>query len=108
MIQTLFVRHCREYCDGIITVTDEEITKAAQVAFNNGLVVEPSGAAALAAFISNKIVRDDRQRLVMVLTGGNVTPEEFTSRALELRYRGTARYEKAKLQARRKVASKDM
>ena len=74
-------RHCQKYCDGIITVTDEEIAKAAKVAFRNGLVVEPSGAAALAAFISNKIVRGDKQRVVLVLTGGNVTPEEFTNMA---------------------------
>ena len=46
-------------------------------AFNNGLVVEPSGAAALAAFSSNKIPRGDKQNLVLVLTGGNVTPEEL-------------------------------
>ena len=76
--KSTFTRHCQKYCDGIITVTDEEITRAAKVAFNNGLVVEPSGAAALAAFLSNKVVRGDRRRLVLVLTGGNVTPEEFT------------------------------
>lgn len=71
-------KHVSKYCDGVVTVTENEIKDAAKAAFSNGLVVEPSGAAALAAFMTNKIEKiEDDQTLVIVLTGGNVSPQEL-------------------------------
>jgi len=70
--------HVQKFCDGIVTVSDEEIKEASKMAYNNGLVVEPSGAAGLAAFMNGKIEKDDSSKsVVIVLTGGNVSPEEL-------------------------------
>ena len=43
-----------------------------------GLVVEPSGAAAVAAVLSNKVPDIEGKKVVAFITGGNVTPEELT------------------------------
>merc|ERR1712004_61085 len=41
--------HVAKYVEDILLVTGEELVSTVNVAFNRGLVVEPSGAAALAA-----------------------------------------------------------
>jgi threonine dehydratase len=48
------------------------------VLYNGGLVVEPSGAASFAAFLSKKIpdIKADAQ-VVVFLTGSNVTIDEL-------------------------------
>ncbi len=58
-------------------VSDEEVAKAVAFAFRElKLVVEPGGAAALAALLSGKI--DVKGKIaVAVLSGGNVDPELF-------------------------------
>ena len=72
--------HVQQFSDGVLTVTEPQLLAATQLAFNNGLVVEPSGAAGLAAFINQKIVRRDSEKtVVIILTGGNVSPEELVS-----------------------------
>lgn len=49
-----------------------------QTFFHAGLVVEPSGAAAFAALQSNKIPDVlPGSNVVVMVTGGNVTPEEL-------------------------------
>ena len=59
-------------------MTDQQIVAASRLAYSNGLVVEPSGAAGLAAFVNQKIVRTESDKtVVIVLTGGNVSPQEF-------------------------------
>lgn len=59
-----------------VTVTDQEVRAAVRFAFSNlRLVVEPGGAAALAAALAGKIRLDDD--CVIVLTGGNVDPLVF-------------------------------
>ncbi len=60
--------------DAIVTVTDEEI-RAAVVALHQKakLVVEPSGAVAMAALMHEKTGMEGR-RAVAVLSGGNVDP----------------------------------
>ena len=46
--------------------------------FHAGLVVEPSGAAAFAALQTNKIPDlSPGSNVVVMVTGGNVTPEEL-------------------------------
>lgn len=45
--------------------------------YNLGLVVEPSGAAAFAALQSNKIPDVEGKRVVVMVTGGNVTMEDL-------------------------------
>ena len=64
--------------DGLV-VTDEEVKDAMRFAFRElKLVVEPGGAAALAAILSGKIETQGRVTAV-VLSGGNVDPELFGS-----------------------------
>lgn len=62
---------------GAVTVTDDEVARAMALAFTHlKLVVEPSGAVALAAALSG--VFDCRERTVaIVCSGGNVDPRTF-------------------------------
>jgi threonine dehydratase len=66
---------------GALTVSDDEVLRAMAHAFYElKLVVEPGGAAALAALLSNKL--DVRGKTIaVVLSGGNVDAELF-ARAL--------------------------
>lgn len=59
-----------------LTVTDEEVRAAQRFAFAKlRLVVEPGGAAALAAVMAGKVTVDDSS--VVMLTGGNCDPQRF-------------------------------
>jgi threo-3-hydroxy-L-aspartate ammonia-lyase len=67
----------RALCAGVVTVTDEDLRDAMRFAFERlKLVVEPSGAAALAAALSGRIdVRGKRTGLA--ISGGNVDAATF-------------------------------
>ncbi len=67
----------RALCAGVVTVSDDEIRDAMRFAFERlKLVVEPSGAAALAALLSGKV--DARGRRVgITISGGNVDAATF-------------------------------
>jgi threonine dehydratase len=57
-----------------LSVSDSEVEEAMRFAFrNHGLVVEPGGAAALAALLAGKLAA--LEDTVVVLSGGNVDPE---------------------------------
>ncbi len=43
------------FFQGIILVTEDELKAGVDVAYRHGLVVEPAGAAALAALLSGKV-----------------------------------------------------
>ena len=59
-----------------VVVTDDEVRAAQRFAFSKlRLVVEPGGAAALAAVIAGKVPVDDGT--VVMLTGGNADPAAF-------------------------------
>ncbi len=59
-----------------VTVTDEEVRAAQLWSFSKlALVLEPGGAAALAAALAGKVPVDERT--VIMLTGGNADPERF-------------------------------
>jgi len=61
---------------GSVVVSDEEVIAAQRFAFETlKLVLEPGGAAALAAALSGKVEIDEDS--VIVLSGGNVDPEQF-------------------------------
>lgn len=52
--------------------------RAVKTLYHAGLVVEPSGAAAFAALQANKIPNlSPESNVVVLVTGGNVTPEEL-------------------------------
>ncbi len=67
----------RRLVTGGLTVTDEEVRRAMATAFREfKIVVEPGGAAALAAVLEKRL--DPRDRAVaVVVTGGNVDPSIF-------------------------------
>ena len=59
-----------------ITITDQEARDAQRFAFERlRLVVEPGGAAALAAALAGKAELDENT--VIIITGGNVDPQKF-------------------------------
>lgn len=68
---------CKSNVNEILLVSDEEIVAAVKALYNHGLVVEPSGAAAFAAFMFKKIPNVSNKNLVIVLTGSNITAEEM-------------------------------
>lgn len=71
--------HIRRYVDEIVTVSEAQIADAMrQLAARARLVVEPSGAASMAAHLVGAAERrDGDDRRVVILSGGNVDPERF-------------------------------
>ena len=69
----------RRLCAGILTVTDDELRAAIRFAFERlKLVLEPSGAAALAALLHGRL--DARgKRAGAILSGGNVDAARFAT-----------------------------
>lgn len=68
----------RRYLDGIVTVTDDEIARAMVRASREArLVLEPSGAATLAAWLFHAGELPASGRVVAILSGGNVDPERY-------------------------------
>ena len=62
----------------VAVVSDREITEAMRYAFSTlKLVVEPGGVAALAALLAGKIDLAGKTAVGLVLSGGNVDPEQF-------------------------------
>jgi threonine dehydratase len=70
--------HVHAFVDEVVTVTDAEIARAALWLFYEAKqVVEPSGAATVAAVLWPKAggrLADTKQRVVAILSGGNVAP----------------------------------
>ncbi|MCI4063706.1 threonine/serine dehydratase [Micromonospora sp. R77] len=78
-LSELTLAHLRERLDGIITVTEEEIHAAAgRLVRDARLVVEPSGAVALAGRLYHR-AELPAGRTVAVVTGGNVEPTRLAS-----------------------------
>jgi threo-3-hydroxy-L-aspartate ammonia-lyase len=69
----------RALASGVVTVTDDEIRAAMRFAFERlKLVIEPSGASALAALLHEKVdVRGTR--VGVIISGGNVDPSTFAA-----------------------------
>jgi threonine dehydratase len=67
--------HILRYVDGVVTVSEEEIVAAMRVMLAaTGLVAEPSGAVTLAAALYHHAELPPCERLVAVLSGGNIEP----------------------------------
>ncbi|XP_069485335.1 L-threonine ammonia-lyase-like [Ambystoma mexicanum] len=69
---------CMEHVEDVVLVSEKDIVEATSLLYRAGLVVEPSGAAAFAAVLKNKIPDLDNKTVIVVLTGGNVSPEELS------------------------------
>jgi len=69
----------RKFVRAGLTVSDTEVREAMRFAFRNlKIVIEPGGAAGLAAILAGKIETAGRTTAI-VFSGGNVDVEEFTS-----------------------------
>lgn len=68
---------CQRYVEAIVLVSDEEIKAAVSTLYRSGLVVEPSGSAAFAAVVNNKIPNLEGKNVVCVLSGGNIGKDEL-------------------------------
>jgi threonine dehydratase len=67
----------RETVDDVMLVTDEEIIDAMRLLYRDaGLVVEPAGAAGIAA-VAKRREELAGKRVAVILTGGNVTEEQL-------------------------------
>ena len=63
----------REHASAIVTVSDDELRQAMRFAFERlKTVVEPSGAAALAALLQRRIPAVEGKRVGVVISGGNI------------------------------------
>ena len=69
----------QKLCAGVVTVTDDELRETMRFAFERlKLVIEPSGAAALAAIMFEKVPARGK-RIGATLSGGNVDPALFAA-----------------------------
>ena len=79
----LTFEHVRAFVDQVVTVDDRQIAKAALWLFSDAKqVVEPSGAASVAAVLwpdPNSLLADATKKIVAVLSGGNVAPETLAA-----------------------------
>lgn len=70
----------REHVRSIVTVSDAELCDAMRFAFERmKIVIEPSGAAALAALLWNRLPELAGKRVGAVISGGNVDAARFGS-----------------------------
>jgi threonine dehydratase len=70
--------HLRRYLDGVVAVSESEIARAmARAADVARLVLEPSGATALAAWLFHAQELPAADTVVCVLSGGNVDPDRY-------------------------------
>jgi threonine dehydratase len=73
MPSALTLAHVQAYVDDVVTVTEEELSRALLALVERAkAVVEPAGAAAVAALLAGKIPGDGPA--VAVLSGGNIDP----------------------------------
>ena len=65
----------RHHLAGVGCISDDEAKYAVAFAFRHlKVVVEPGGAAALAAVLSGKVKPKDGKPMIVVMTGGNIDP----------------------------------
>ncbi|GFS03635.1 L-threonine dehydratase catabolic TdcB-like [Elysia marginata] len=74
---TLTYKHCHWYVEDVILVSDAEILEALKVLYNRGIRAEPSGCAAMAALFSGKVPDVEGKKVVVYVTGGNVSCAEM-------------------------------
>jgi len=66
--------HVRDLVDDVVTLTDASIRAAVLWCYGRRLVVEPSGAASVAALLSGRVNSAASGETVAVLSGGNLDP----------------------------------
>jgi threonine dehydratase len=80
MVGAMTLEAVRSYVDDVVLVSDDEILSAMRdlMAFAK-LVVEPAGAAAVAALVTRKARFERGQNVVAIISGGNVDLERLKS-----------------------------
>jgi threo-3-hydroxy-L-aspartate ammonia-lyase len=82
----------REHGCTIVTVTDAELSEAVAFAFERmKLVVEPSGAAAIAALLQHRIPGVEGKRIGLIISGGNADPSRYSVILSEVEGRNAGR-----------------
>lgn len=72
--------HLSRYLEGVLTVSEEEIKRAmVRAADEARLVLEPSGATTLGAWLFHAAELPSDGRVVILLSGGNVDPERYAA-----------------------------
>ena len=66
--------HTRDLVNRVVTVDDDAIRDAVRWLFGLRLVVEPSGAATVAALLAGAVTPAERGETVAILSGGNIEP----------------------------------
>ncbi len=70
----LTLEACRKYVDGVYTVSDDEILSAMKLLVREAHIFpEPSGAAPAAVLLSSRDVEKLGEKVVLVISGGNVS-----------------------------------
>lgn len=70
----------QRYVDSVVQVTDDLLLEALRlILFTTKFLVEPAGAAAIAAILSGAVKIDSAGATVAILTGGNVDPHRLQS-----------------------------
>jgi threonine dehydratase len=81
----LTFQHVKEFVDQVVTVEDADIARAALWLFHEAKqVVEPSGAATVAAVLwpsAKSLLADKKATVVAILSGGNVDPDTLAALA---------------------------
>jgi len=68
----------QEHVDRVLLVTDEEIRRSQEILWSAArVVVEPGGAAAFAALLARTYMPAARERVAVVLSGGNTNAVQF-------------------------------
>lgn len=74
-VSPLTLGHARALVDDVVTVAEEQISQALLLLLERGkTLVEPAGAAGLAAVLAGKVGGSPGQPVCVVLSGGNVDP----------------------------------
>ena len=73
-VGSLTLEACKRYVDGMFTVSDDEIIQAMKLLVREAHIFpEPSGAASAAALLKETNLKKLGQRVVLVISGGNVS-----------------------------------
>ena len=77
--------HILRFVDGIVAVSEEEIVEAIRIYLrHSGIVAEPSGAVTLAAALFHAHELPAAQKVVVVVSGGNIEPALLRSLRAEV------------------------
>ncbi|KAL4226887.1 hypothetical protein ACF0H5_014865 [Mactra antiquata] len=68
---------CKKYVEEVLLVSDDEMVQSMKILYDRGLKVEPAGSAAFTALLQGRIKNVKGKKVVIVITGGNITPPEL-------------------------------